>query len=863
TFYYMKSGLIEKKSILIFENECNLGKELQSLFSADYKVLYADNAVSALEYLELDRYSRKIYLIVVDLDLSDDVGFTLLENIKIDTVYSEIPVIALSSDSSAETELQALRNGAMDFLVKPFNSGMFAQQVENVINVRTLTDSRFEKIVEKQKGYIDAELELRANIDSLTGLLNKFSFYDQTEEMLKKNLDKEFLLIRLNIERFKVINDIFGTSVGDLILVDVANAMKKIFSNKAVFARLVDDHFVACFEKSSINPEYILHEIEREVQLHAFTYDVQIKMGIYPVDDKFLPVSQMCDRANMALQSIKGNYLKKIVEYDKKLREILLQEQELVKDMQLALSKGEFEIYLQPIVSLLDEKIVSAEALVRWNHPKRGMLAPGGFIPFFEKSGLIAKLDHYVWESVFKYQKSRKDRNLPEIPISTNISRMSLYNLHLADEIVSLSEQYDVNPKLVKLEITESAYNDNPQQLLTTMKTLQDKGFLILMDDFGSGYSSLNMLKNVPVDILKIDMCFLQDFGKIQKSANILTSIVRMTKWLKIPVVCEGVETREQLDFLKEIGSDFVQGYFFSKPVSCNDFEKLELSSDTSQKVLTPIFEDIKDFSMIFDSNEFVSRLFNSIVGAVGFYEFNGDRLEVIRVNDNYYSMMGYTPETFHSNKTNIFEMIVPENRQLLLDTCKKACEGMLPEEIRIRRYLSDGTVIWLSMIVRYIGGSQGRSIVCCAMNNVTEQKVNEVRIQEQTFSLTSYIDFISKMMDAIPYGICHFTIDKKETLFANRSCYEMYGINHKSDYLSDKIVSECNIFSLKDKDSYFKVLEKVKETGKSEQYSAEIIRKNGEIVPIKGEVSILRFHDGKEIFQDTFYDARKEASYK
>mgnify|MGYP002853579554 CR=1 FL=1 len=847
------------KSILIVDNSEENAKLLEATFKDEYKVLCASSTTDALEMLELDRYARRIYLVILSLDLPEDSGTNLLENMHIDSVLSEIPVIAITASVDSEIELLALQNGALDCMLLPLNTRLLFQHVQNYVHQREDNDFKIDTIIQKQASFVTAELEMRANIDDLTKINNKFSFCEKTEKLLKENLDKDFLILRFNIEKFNVINDIFGQVVGDTILADLASALTTALPKDSIYGRLENDHFVACVERGSITPEKVLEEVENGAKVHIKTAELQIKLGIYQVSDKFLPIISMCDRANMALQSIKGNYLKKIAVYDNSLRDILLQEQELVKDMQSALQDKDFEIYLQPIVSLLEEKVVSAEALVRWNHPTRGLIAPSGFVPFFEKSGLIATLDYYVWDLVFAYQHERCIRKLPDMPISMNISRMSLYNPNLCSDIINLSKRYDVSPSLVKLEVTESAYNDNPAQLVNTMRELQKYGFLILMDDFGSGYSSLNMLKTIPVDILKIDMCFLQDFGKTDRTANILTSVVRMAKWLNIPVVCEGVETQSQLDFLKEIGSDFVQGYYFSKPIPIKDFEEFEKFKLKSNNLLTPLISDVNEINLIFDNNEFSTRLFNSFVGAIGFYEFSNERLEVIRVNDNYYSMMGYTPQTFHSNKMNVFEMLVPESRLLVLDTCRLAVSGNMPGEIVVKRYLPDGNIIWLSVMVRFIGGNQERSVICCAMNNITEQKAGEMRVREQTLTLARYLDQFQRILDALPYGICQYTMDEKhEVLFANKACYEMYGIKHESDYITNSIHSECDVFSLKDKWNFFAFLDEVKKTKESSPYVAEIVKKDGSIIPIKGRVSIVKDYDEKEVFQDTFYDARK-----
>ena len=850
----MNYGLNEKKSILVVEDQEASRCQLKALFADVYNVVEAENGEQALEILEKDRYKHKIYLIILDLLMPGMTGFDVLDKIKNDSVYSDIPVIVVTSDSDVESEIEALHRGATDLIIKPYNPKVVYHRVTNAIHKIEANEARVENILQKEQTFVTSELSYRANHDLLTGIANKISFCEKTEKMLRENPDKRYVLVRTNIERFKVINDLFGTNVGDIILKDVANTLQVMFHGKGTYGRIESDHFAVCFDTFLMNPTTICTEVEKAIQSHNLNYALQVNIGIYEIDDNSIPVDQMCDRANLALQTIKGNYLRQVAYYDATLRNTLLQEQKLVSDMKEALENNEFVIFLQPVYSLHEEKVISAEALVRWMHPEKGLIAPGGFIPFFEKNGLIARLDYYIWELVCTYQRKRIDSGMPEMPISMNISRMSLYNPRLSDDIIALVEKYNVPPRLIKLEITESAYTDNPGQLLVTMANLQSYGFIILMDDFGSGYSSLNMLKDIPVDILKLDMCFLRDFEKSDKSGNILTSVVRMAKWLGIPVVAEGVETQNQLDFLREIGCDFIQGYFFSRPIPTTDFEALEGKQLAKTKKVSVIVEDSEVFDELFNGNEVTSRLFNSFVGAVGLYNFTGDSLEVLRVNDNYYDMMNYTPQSFHANKMHLFEMVVPEDREILLKACKLAIDGEIPSEIKIRRYLPDGTIIWLSIMVRCLCDADSQPVICLAMNNITEQKVAEQRMLKQTEKIRQYNKYLHETLDSIPCGIAQYTVDDDYgTIFANKECLRLYGYVD----VTDKTIDQYDFFSLEEKDEFMKMLSRIKETGESETYKAVIKRKDGTTCAIEGTVCLMKAVSGDLVFQDSFYEVK------
>lgn len=429
------------------------------------------------------------------------------------------------------------------------------------------------------------KMRYQTKYDALTGLYNKNTFFRKTQKLLGDNKNTEYTLIRLDIERFKVINDLFGMMEGNRLLKYLADLVQQICEEGCTFGRLEADNFVICMPVG--NKEEVLkvvEEIGEGARNYNLNFEIIINIGVYAVTDKSTPVDLMCDRAKMALNTIKGNYMKSYAVYDEILRETMLREQVIVNEMDGALEEGQFSIYMQPKYDLNTEQLIGAESLVRWLHPAKGMISPGVFIDIFEKNGFIIKLDHYVWEKTCIFLKECQDQDIEQKPVSVNISRMNLYNPELANELEGLVEKYKLNPKLLELEITESAYMENPMYLLTAMEQLQNKGFVILMDDFGSGYSSLNMLRNVPVDILKVDMNFLQGEDKYGRGRSILKSIVNMSKDIDVPTLIEGVETKEQVEFLRDIGCSQVQGYYYAKPMPLKEYKELLLEADSRNK---------------------------------------------------------------------------------------------------------------------------------------------------------------------------------------------------------------------------------------------------------------------------------------
>ena len=300
-----------------------------------------------------------------------------------------------------------------------------------------------------------------------------------------------------------------------------------------------------------------------------------MKWGVYEIIDRSVPVEQMCDRVLLAADSIKGQYNQFYAVYDDNLRGKLLREKAIADVMETALAKEQFIVYLQPKYSLSDNRMVGAEALVRWIHPEWGFMSPGEFIPLFEKNGFIPCLDRYVWEKVCVYLHDWKEKGYPVVPISVNVSRADVYQSHLVDTLSGLVQKYGIDPACLHLEITESAYTDNPDQIISTVEELHRRGFVIEMDDFGSGYSSLNMLSQMTLDILKLDMKFIQNELAKPAEQSILNDIISMAHRMRLRVVAEGVETKEQTERLQAVGCDYVQGYYFARPMPVKEFEAL------------------------------------------------------------------------------------------------------------------------------------------------------------------------------------------------------------------------------------------------------------------------------------------------
>ena len=438
----------------------------------------------------------------------------------------------------------------------------------NVVLNAMITDITQLRQVRKNLGY-------RASYDALTGIYNRETFYSKAQKLIQLNPDVDFAILRMDIERFKVINDLFGEKVGDKLLKYIANIYSNVNLPLCVSGRLHSDNFVVLFKYTEETCKHFIESLQVTASSFSLDYRVVLNFGLYRIkdEDRDKPVSVMSDRAGLALKKAKGNYLVLYGEYDEDMRQDLVAEQAIVNEMGKALQQREFVLYLQPKYELANETIIGAEVLVRWQNAQRGFVSPGEFIPIFEHNGFIFNLDQYVWEESCRLLRKWLDEGRSPLPVSVNVSRVSMCSENLVGIFKNLIKKYNLPKHLLELEITESAYIDNPEYIIEVTKALQREGFVILMDDFGSGYSSLNMLKNLPVDVLKIDLKFLDSVDSSGRGGNILNSVVRMAQWLDIPVIAEGVETRNQVDFLKSIGCNWVQGFYYSKPVPVNEYE--------------------------------------------------------------------------------------------------------------------------------------------------------------------------------------------------------------------------------------------------------------------------------------------------
>ncbi|WP_418655249.1 putative bifunctional diguanylate cyclase/phosphodiesterase [Clostridioides difficile] len=365
----------------------------------------------------------------------------------------------------------------------------------------------------------------------------------------------------------------------------LSNTIASELKEDEIFARVSADHFVLLIKyKTDDDIKTRLNNIYNKVQILSNPkinyYKLILDCGIYKISKSDNDINTIMDRANTARKTIKGGHKNSFAFYDKEMHKKILKEKEIENSMVDALNNGEFIVYFQPKYSLSDYQIIGAEALVRWDNPQKGLIPPIEFIPVFERNGFIVNIDFYVFEEVCKKIREWMDEGQKVVPISVNLSRMHFVNSNFIEKFKLIVDKYKIPTRLIELELTETAVLDNIEGLLDTMNNLKEKGFVISMDDFGTGYSSLNLLKELPVDILKLDRAFFTEKDESNNEKIVISNVIKMAKELKMKVISEGVETISQVEFLKQIGCDMVQGYLFSKPMPVKEFEKIAFKKE-------------------------------------------------------------------------------------------------------------------------------------------------------------------------------------------------------------------------------------------------------------------------------------------
>ncbi len=686
--------MYRKSTILLVDDEEMIKRRLRDVIADDYEVLDASNGQEALEILaaNIDR----VAVIVLDLIMPVMDGFQFMDEFRRHQEYDNIPVIVATSNEDWHSEKKCLEAGVWDFVMKPYNPVLLQFRIRNAI---------------------DKSRMIMTERDAVTGLFTRFKFYREVRLLLSEENEETLALVRFDIDRFKMINNFYGAREGDRVLQSVASELRRISMvfDRFVYGRMENDVFAVCMPFREENIDLLVNAIQINLRKVNKDYNIKLSCGVYVINDDTLDVSEMYDRAYLAAKSCKGKFVQSIVYYDESMIEDMRQEQFIINEVNRAIDEEQFEVYLQPKINLATDCSYGAEALVRWNHPDKGMMSPGEFIPVYERNGIIGRLDQYMWRQVCKLLRRWLDEGRHPNPISVNVSRVNIYNPRLVQILKKLITEYQIPAELLNLELTESAFMEDQDMIMRTMSSLRQLGFKIMMDDFGSGYSSLNVLKDMEVYYLKVDMKFLQDQELNGKGEKVLTSVIRMAKWMHLPSIVEGVETLEQVDFLKCIGCEYAQGYYYAKPMSVADYEAF-IAKEEAMGAKAGTDENIAIINELWNTRSNTSRLFDLLETPIAVYEYRHGKLELLRTNVRYDSDIVFDKDISEQE----YARRVQAERELLSQAFAKIVRGDFcgPMEYEL------AADIWYRMTVKVIGKRADTMIMMVTFFEISEYRI-------------------------------------------------------------------------------------------------------------------------------------------
>ena len=689
-------------------------------------------------------------------------------------------------------------------------------------------------------------LHYQAERDELTGLLNREAFFARAGELIASKHPGYYVMAAFDIDSFKVINDQYGSEKGDEVLRQVATAFTEGFAPAGgIASRITADNFAVLYPASFIQSPRLEQIRVDASELDGSIPPLSFSIGRYIVDDLSLPVSGMYDRATLAQNSVKGRYDVHIAQYDEAMRKELLNRQRMIEEMKDALEDGQFEPWFQPQYNHSTGARIGAEALVRWRHPERGIILPGDFVPAFERSGFIFELDRYIWDRVCRCLRKWLDEGRDPLPVSVNISRYDILHDDVCAIILGLLKKYRLPAALLRVEITESAFAKDSERIVSVVKEFIGHGFTVEIDDFGSGYSSLNTLKDVPAQVLKMDMRFLETTvcsidGSCEESAsrggNILESVVRMAKWLGMSVIAEGVETREQADYLASIGCSYVQGYLYARPMSMEDYERLAMKGEKEEKLLALELVENYDNNRFWAPDSTDSLIFNAYVGGACIFEWSAGRAELLRANKKYARILGgegFTVEQAlrldlpaHMDEVGLAAM------KSALDSAVATGEDAVFEAV-YHDLLGGGRDIYLRSTFRMIASASGRYLIYSAIENLSAQREAE----QQRRAVQTQLQTIMANVDS---GISAVTVDEAGAVsfvFANDTYYSMLG--YTRELYEAEVEDVFRLLIPEDRGRIHEEVSRVLASGRNASYEYRCIKRDGQLIHIHCNASV------------------------
>ena len=628
------------------------------------------------------------------------------------------------------------------------------------------TDDRPEETLPEQMP------KMQEKIDEVTWIYNRGAFYDTARKMIDAHETGYYIISCANIRNFKLVNDQYGTETGDQVLRHVASCIKHFTDSvDGICAHFAADEFAVLLPAVYADSEELDAAYAQAAVPHCIPQRIRLRVGRYLIDRPDQAVSAMYDRAKIAANSIKDDYERYLAQYNDSMRDALVSEQRILDDILDALRDGEFEPWFQPQYNHATGAMIGAEALARWKRDG-AYVSPAEFVPVLEQSGLIYQMDQYIWERVCILLRRWLDEGREPLPVSVNVSRRDIVHDDFIEVLTGIVKKYDVPIHLFRLEITESAFADSTHRIIDRVNELIRQGYTVEIDDFGSGYSTLNSLKDVPATVLKLDMRFFEETENQERAGNIVESVVRMAKWLGMEVIAEGVEDREQADFLKSIGCHYIQGYYYARPMLTEDYEQL-LDECRKEPELTHL-RKVKalENSEFWNPKSMETLIFNSYVGGACIFEFHNGKTELLRMNDRYVREFGgVMPADADIGHAAITQYLDEKSREALLASIREALEtgGETTCEIKA----SNGAhVEYLRVSVRIIARVDDRALGYSMVLNMTKQRVAEMKERNASRQLQSIVGNIDGGVIATVFR----SPADIEVIFTNDGFFKLHG---------------------------------------------------------------------------------------
>ncbi|BDC92503.1 hypothetical protein TRBR_06000 [Treponema bryantii] len=736
----------EKPKILLVDSNAENIALLKEIISSQYTVIDT-SPEDVFEILSNGLYD--IASAIIDIRLAAPIVKKLRGFIPTE----KIPILISTDIENSDLEAELLTLEVLDFLKKPYDERRVLNRLKTAI-----------KLAEANKA-ID-ELER----DALTGLLTRKAFLLKTEQFIAANPEKKYSLIAFDFDNFKSSNSLYGVEKCNEFLAFTAREMMKALP-EGISGRYGGDQYILFFESEHDFDMQRLTRISKLILDKAPIPHQIVKMGIYTPIDVEIPIVICCDRAFLSISRIKGKYGKDYAFFEDELQSQLLNEQRITETMERALEECQFQVFYQPKHETISGNIAGAEALVRWNHPEYGFMSPGQFIPLFERNGFIVKLDCFVLEQVCKDIQRWKQDGLPLVPISVNVSRRDFIESGCIDKQYQIVEKYNIDHSLLHMEVTESLYSENTDLIISQVKRTQEMGFVIEMDDFGAGYSSLGSLSTFPLNVLKLDISFVRN---IVKNEIVIENIIKMAHRMGLLVIAEGAETVEQFKILRTLGCDYIQGYYFSKPLPVKEFEAyLKKSSVLSCGNIT-----LRDFAKTRTSlSEDMLMAANEVAEGIpgGFFSYHADGgLELISFNNELIRMYGCsTAEEFRDYVGNSFCGIVhPDD----FTRVQRSIDMQITEHnnidyVEYRIKAKDGSVKYVKDYGRFVKTKNYGDIFYVFLNDITLEErakadaeaelVRKIELQ-RTADLASNAN---RAKNIFMYNVSHNILEDMQTM--------------------------------------------------------------------------------------------------